>query len=83
MIKLFTKNNCPQCVEVKRALENTGLNFEMQNISTLPGMKTLETELAELDVDIRSIKSAPVMIAAGQSWYGPDCLVAIEEGELA
>ena len=79
MIKLFSKPNCPQCVEAKIALKAAGTDFAEEMIQE--DMQNLKTACDEIGIDYSGIKSAPVLIANGMIWTGADCVVAVEEEE--
>jgi glutaredoxin len=75
-LKLFTKTHCPQCVHAKRALDEAGIEFITKGIEDLP------EACDAIGMDVRQIKSAPVLIQGDSIWTGEDCVVAVEEGEL-
>lgn len=78
MIKLFTSNNCPQCVATKSALESEGLGFEEISLSTIDGASELIRACSVRGIDHRSIKSAPVMFAGDWVFSGAECIEAVE-----
>lgn len=79
MIHLFTKTNCPQCVEAKMALQKAAVEYKEETISS--DMHELKAVCAEIGIDYKSIKSAPIMVADNQLWTGADCVIAVEEEE--
>ena len=79
MIKLFSKPNCPQCVETKMALKSAGVEFSDEMIA--PDLQNLKAACDAINIDYTGIKSAPVLIAGGSIWTGADCVIAVEEEE--
>jgi glutaredoxin len=79
MIQLFTTTNCPQCTETKIALKKAELEYVEKVISS--NMHELKAVCAQISIDYKNIKSAPIMIAGNQLWTGADCVIAIEEEE--
>ena len=82
MIKLYTKPNCPQCVEAKRALTINDYEFESLEIGSPEGMSTMFRDVEILGIDPKSIRSAPVMIADGIVYAGAECSMAVADGEI-
>ena len=83
MIKLYTSNNCPQCVEVKQALKAEGLDFIEHNMSLPESATAMFKDCEERELDPRSFRQAPAMFVADckVAWAGAECLIAIEERE--
>lgn len=83
MIKLYTKNNCPNCVSVKKALKENGIEFEEINAVPAEGFAALskEAELRELDLSTFSTAPALVVDECPVVWTGTDCIIAIEDRE--
>jgi glutaredoxin 3 len=50
MLKVYSKNNCPFCVQAKRLLENKNVPFEEINIENSP-----ESRQLLLDLGLRSV----------------------------
>jgi len=63
-------------MKTKRALNKAYIAF------TECDMKDLPEACAAIDVDVKQIKSAPVMIVGEDIWTGADCALAVEEGEV-
>ena len=85
MIKLYVKNNCPTCNEVKAKLKNEGIPVHVAgNMSEPMGMNLMLDEVEKYSSEDATpiIRSAPVMICGKDKIYtGYDCIIAIEDRE--
>lgn len=70
-LTLYSKPNCPQCVQTKRKLEQKGLAFNTIDIS-------LDAASAKIVTDL-GYRQVPVVVSATQHWSGfrPDLLNAL------
>jgi len=67
-IIIYTRNNCVQCHETKRAMESRGVAFEMVNVDQVPeAADTLRKQ---------GFRQLPVVVAGETSWSGfrPDMI---------
>lgn len=75
MIKIYTKNGCPQCVMTKNVLNGEGIEFETVNVE--------EDESAyDYVVNTLGLRQMPVVEAEGQepfTGFHPDKLLALKK----
>lgn len=62
MVKVFTKDNCPQCRSTKTMLKTMGIAYEEVNIT--------HDEEAREELKALGFTAAPVVVAGDDSWSG-------------
>lgn len=73
MIKVYTKNGCPQCDMTKNVLNGEGIEFEVFNVEE-------DQEAFDYVVNTLGIRQMPVVVVDGQepfSGFQPDKLQAL------
>lgn len=74
MIKVYTKNGCPQCDMTKMVLSGEGINFELINVEE-------NEEAMDYVKNTLNLSSMPVVVVDGQdpfTGFQPDKLQALK-----
>jgi len=77
---LFT-SGCARCGDVEEALDSAGLVYGKVDVRKPDGPGLLAEALGGSGVYMEDLPM-PVLSHGSLLWFGDDCLVAIEEGEL-
>ena len=83
MITVFNITNtatCVNCRETKRLLEENDYEFVLKDYTN--DFDELVELCSKHDVDVSTIKAAPVLVSDEGVFTGYDCIVAIEDGEV-